>query len=107
MHYTKTWHIGEECKYGSIRIDLYAWGFILSIYDYKTRNCHIKINYHGYDFTKAEYFLSDITTPYHIDNIKSWINLKLNPVNKEVKNDRISNNNSMVGASNINMSINN
>lgn len=66
---TKTFNIGEYCKYGTIRVTRHNIECKVEVCDYKTKNVREKASFHYVDKAKMQYYLEDYTTPFHADKI--------------------------------------
>lgn len=66
---TKTFNIGEYCKFGTIIVEVKGLHTTVKVCDYKTKNVQEKERFHFVDKHKLQWFLEDFTTPYYADKI--------------------------------------
>jgi len=65
----KTFHIGEYCKYGTIKVTRDDLHCKVEVMDYKTKNVRVRESFHFVDKAKMQWFLEDYTTPFYADKI--------------------------------------
>ena len=70
---TKTFNIGEYCKYGTIQVKQENLQTTIKLMDYKTNNVREQEKFHVVDKAKIQWYLEDFTTPYYADKIINWL----------------------------------
>ena len=70
---TKTWHIGEACLHGTIRVvqmDISSGIYLrVEVMDYKSKKVRERQVFHFVDKYKLIEYLQEFTTGYHVDRI--------------------------------------
>jgi hypothetical protein len=70
---TKTFHIGEYCAYGTIKVSTKDNQVLIQLLDYKTNNVRVNMNMPLSNKWTVLHFLENFTTPYYADKIINTI----------------------------------